>query len=114
MQGTSPGRVVRRLARKTATRHGTGPTLIAMDDMPPPPVDGISGAEAADILGIGELSVSRLVHSGVLPKAVRGQRQLNSCGALECAEGIWLCCPIKVTQRTRISVHPVLGLLMIR
>jgi hypothetical protein len=38
-----------------------------------PPVDGISGKETGRILGIRELSVSRLVNQGVLPKAVRGQ-----------------------------------------
>jgi predicted site-specific integrase-resolvase len=38
------------------------------------PEDGISGAEAAEILGIRELSVSRLVTQGVLTKAVRGQK----------------------------------------
>jgi predicted XRE-type DNA-binding protein len=38
------------------------------------PEDGISGAEAAEILGIQELSVSRLVSQGVLLKAVRGQK----------------------------------------
>lgn len=38
-----------------------------------PPVDGISGKEAGRILGIRELSVSRLINQGVLPKAVRGQ-----------------------------------------
>lgn len=38
------------------------------------PEDGISGAEAAEILGIQELSVSRLVSQGVLPKAVRRQK----------------------------------------
>ncbi len=41
---------------------------------PDPPVDGISGKEAGRILGIRELSVSRLVNQGVLPKTVRGQR----------------------------------------
>jgi hypothetical protein len=44
------------------------------DPEPDPPVDGISGKEAGRILGIRELSVSRLINQGVLPKAVRGQR----------------------------------------
>ena len=44
------------------------------DPDPDSPVDGISGAEAAEILGIQELSPSRLVSQGVLPKAVRGQK----------------------------------------
>jgi len=44
------------------------------DPDPDPPVDGISGKEAGRILGIRELSVSRLVNQGVLPKTVRGQR----------------------------------------
>ncbi|QWZ09735.1 helix-turn-helix domain-containing protein [Nocardioides panacis] len=62
------------MAKKATTPVGAGSTFNIMDQTPPPPVDGISGAEAADILGIAELSVSRLVHSGVLRKAVRGQR----------------------------------------
>jgi hypothetical protein len=41
---------------------------------PDPPIDGISGKEAGQILGIRELSVSRLVNQGVLRKAVRGQK----------------------------------------
>jgi len=49
------------------------PTLGSMPHEAPP-IDGISGAEAAEILGIQELSVSRLVMQGVLRKAVRGQK----------------------------------------
>ena len=48
--------------------------MLQADPDPDLPVDGISGKEAGRILGIRELSVSRLVHQGVLPKAVRGQR----------------------------------------
>jgi hypothetical protein len=39
------------------------------------PILGLSGAEAADILGVRELRVAQLVVDGVLPKAVKHQRQ---------------------------------------
>lgn len=48
--------------------------MLQANPEPDPPVDGITGKEAGRILGIRELSVSRLINRGVLPKAVRGQR----------------------------------------
>ena len=42
-----------------------------MDDRP---ILGISGAEAAQILGIRELSVASLVHRGILHKPAKGLR----------------------------------------
>jgi hypothetical protein len=45
-----------------------------MNGEPTGPEDGISGKEAGSILGIAELSVSRLVPQGVLRKGVRGQK----------------------------------------
>ena len=40
----------------------------------PEPVLGLSAAEAAEILGVQRQYVYRLVHEGVLPKAVKHQR----------------------------------------
>ena len=45
-----------------------------MSGTPEPPILGISRAEAARILGIRELSVTRLVRQGVLHKPAKDQR----------------------------------------
>jgi hypothetical protein len=40
-----------------------------------PPIGGISGAEAAEVLGLAsELYVSRLIKEGITTKAIHGQR----------------------------------------
>ena len=39
----------------------------------PRPILGLSGAEAGEILGVTQLTVSQFVADGVLPKAVRYQ-----------------------------------------
>lgn len=44
-------------------------------DTPHEPLLGISGAEAAEILGMHELSVARLVMRGVLRKPAKGARR---------------------------------------
>lgn len=49
------------------------PTLDHMSDSPRP-ILGLSGAEAARILGVHELSVVRLVRQGVLHKPVKRQQ----------------------------------------
>lgn len=39
------------------------------------PYDAISGAEAAEIIGVTELSVAGLVMKGIVPKAVKGAKR---------------------------------------